>query len=367
MKKLLIFLVVAGMIACDCLSQIPIQYVYIDENCEAVLPDYRTKVKVRDNCVVTDTIQYPAPGTVIDFANGIINVQIDAIDGSDNVGSIDFDVMAIDTIKPVITFDSLLSCIEWEDQSMLLRTYHNNVGKQMHNASLGPDSVLMYSYLNDTSTWEPNPWKDDSTFETKGMVMRWEPGFNATTVGSFIDPDRYMVANLDSNNMKDLGIWPLHTVLIGVEPMPLVMDVAGASDNLDWLTQEIGGPVFKYVDKPWNLDDMYASERYGVFKYKIPTGEGTFVVDLHFCEIYWNEVGKRVFDVNLQGERVLTNFDILTEVAPWTPLIKTFTVKVEWGGFLEIDFPIAAIDYAKLSGIEIRKVNGLQANLSNIN
>jgi hypothetical protein len=357
MKKLIGFLIVAGVVACNCMSQIPMQYVYIDENCEAILPDYRSKVRIRDNCVVTDTLQYPAPGTLIDFVSGIINVQIDAIDGSQNVGSIDFDVMALDTTPPVIEYDSLSSCIEWEDQSILLKMYHNNIGKLMHAAAQGPDSILTQSLLRDTSYWEPNPWLDaDSTFDTNGMVVRWEPGFDGTSVGSFIDHDKYMLANIDSNHLKTLGIWPVMTVIIGVEQMPLTMDIAGPTDNTAWLTQEFGGPVYKFVEKPWNLNDMYASERFGIFRYKIPTGEGTFKVDLHFCEIYWKNSGERVFDVNIQGKRVLTNFDIVAEVGPWVPLVKTFTTTVEWAGFLEIDFPIALVNYAKLSGITITKI-----------
>ena len=66
MKKILFLLSTILLSSCTCmLSQIPAQYIYVGENCEAVLPDYLTKVTATDNCSLASLIQIPEAGTVL--------------------------------------------------------------------------------------------------------------------------------------------------------------------------------------------------------------------------------------------------------------------------------------------------------------
>lgn len=103
MKKLL-FLSLILFSSCKCLiSQVPPQYVYIGENCSAILPDYTTKVHATDNCVLASLVQTPAPGTILTLM--INDVVIKATDNSGNSSQISFGVILIDTIPPIITVD----------------------------------------------------------------------------------------------------------------------------------------------------------------------------------------------------------------------------------------------------------------------
>ena len=76
------------MMACKCIGQLPIQVLPVDENCSAILPDYREQITVRDNCVVTSIIQSPLPGTIMDADNPYVLVTIVATDVSNNSSSI---------------------------------------------------------------------------------------------------------------------------------------------------------------------------------------------------------------------------------------------------------------------------------------
>lgn len=96
-------------IGCNCLSQIPPQYIYIDEDCKAVLPDYRDFFEFSDNCAVKDTIQLPAPGTPLTIIlNPISTVEIVIRDYSNNTDFVQFDVILVDTIPPIITPKTML-------------------------------------------------------------------------------------------------------------------------------------------------------------------------------------------------------------------------------------------------------------------
>ncbi len=115
MRKFIVLLaLVAFASSCKCLiAQIPPQYIYVGENCEALLPDYLPMVTVTDNCEVKSVTQEPVAGTVLNANNQQVFVTIRAIDVFDNVAEMTFSVKAIDTIPPVITPNEELLVDNW--------------------------------------------------------------------------------------------------------------------------------------------------------------------------------------------------------------------------------------------------------------
>jgi hypothetical protein len=79
---------------------------------------------------------------------------------------------------------------------------------------------------------------------------------------------------------------------------------------------------------------LYRSARaglYGDFSYNIPVPNGSYTVTLKMAEIQYSGKGERVFNVSINGSQVLSNFDILANVAPLTPLSQQFPVTVSNG------------------------------------
>lgn len=108
MKKIAILLGFVAMYSCTCqiaVSQVPPQYLLVDENCQAILPDYTTDeyITVTDNCGVKSKVQTPAPGYILDAANKTVEVTIRATDNFDNFSEIKFMVTAKDEQPPVIS------------------------------------------------------------------------------------------------------------------------------------------------------------------------------------------------------------------------------------------------------------------------
>lgn len=76
------------------------QTVYIEENCEAVVPDFLSQINVTDACTEGLNItQVPQAGTFITTGTA---VTITAIDKSGNENSCSFDLEVEDNIKPVV-------------------------------------------------------------------------------------------------------------------------------------------------------------------------------------------------------------------------------------------------------------------------
>ncbi len=111
----------------------------------------------------------------------------------------------------------------------------------------------------------------------------------------------------------------------------------------------IAGTVF---DELYQLE-MYVPEEGSPLRLDFPVPNGDYVVHLHFVD--WTDwtsgVGERVFDVDLQGERVLDDFDIVVEVGKNAALIKSFDVSVS-GGSIELTIT-NNVFFAEIAAVEI--------------
>lgn len=102
---------------------------------------------------------------------------------------------------------------------------------------------------------------------------------------------------------------------------------------------------------------LYNAERYGAagagFSYAIPVPNGDYVVHLGFAETYLQAAGQRLFDVSINGAKVLAAFDIFTAAGGMNrAVIESFPVTVSTGQ-LELSFAAGAIQNPKIDAIEI--------------
>jgi hypothetical protein len=90
---------------------------------------------------------------------------------------------------------------------------------------------------------------------------------------------------------------------------------------------------------------------YGNFSYFIPAPAGDYTVNLYFAELQVDFPGQRVFNVAINGQAALNNYDILAEVSPLVMTKKSFSAassKV----VIQIDFT-GVTRFATVSAIEI--------------
>lgn len=86
--------------------------------------------------------------------------------------------------------------------------------------------------------------------------------------------------------------------------------------------------------------------------YRMKVPNGSYTVKLHFAEMAKAAAGQRVFNVAMEGASELQSFDILSEVARDTALVKSFTVNVT-DGVVDIDFTRGGVDVPTINGIEV--------------
>ncbi|NJB86504.1 hypothetical protein GGR26_002272 [Lewinella marina] len=98
-------------------------------------------------------------------------------------------------------------------------------------------------------------------------------------------------------------------------------------------------------------------------RYYFPMEAGEYRVRLHFAETYWGAPGggsggpgSRVFDVVIEGNRVLNNYDIAAEVGSGQPVVKEFTVNNSDGNFfmyVDARSTSGGVNQPLISGFEV--------------
>jgi hypothetical protein len=102
-------------------------------------------------------------------------------------------------------------------------------------------------------------------------------------------------------------------------------------------------------------EKIYLSERNasnGPFRYNIPASNaGFYKLHLHFAELYFQNKGRRIFDVSAEGSKIIQDMDIIGIAPAYNAIVQTYYIEVK-DGALTLAFTSSAY-YAKISAIEV--------------
>jgi hypothetical protein len=130
------------------------------------------------------------------------------------------------------------------------------------------------------------------------------------------------------NGVDNAIEWLLKQTKSYVKPtLPTKYKITSATKPIDdWITDNnyLKGD-FNYTDTMvlWGAkriientteQEVYQCEKFGSpLNYTFPLQNGQYEVKLHFAELWFRDPDLRIFNVDIQGSRVLTNFDIFKE------------------------------------------------------
>ena len=219
---------------------------------------------------------------------------------------------------------------------------------------------------------------------SKDLAESWITSINPTN-GNLISGDQQSVTiTIDRNGLSSGGYQENITVLsnggyasvdlqMTVEtPLQYIKRVNCGSDE-DYLDQRgliwnadkpyfsgswgyIHGNTYQTIDPIADTDNdkLYQSERWDMSEYCFDVSNGFYELTLHFAEIYFKAPRLRVFQVDVEGDRFLSMFDIYKEAGHDRALIKTSIIKVT-DSQLNIYFT-PGIEFPKISAIEIKSI-----------
>jgi hypothetical protein len=118
-----------------------------------------------------------------------------------------------------------------------------------------------------------------------------------------------------------------------------------------------------------SAQSLYQRERYstssGGFRYLFDCPAGIYETTFLEAETYWTSAGQRVFHAYIEGQQVLTNFDIIVAAGGKNlPASRVFTNTVA-DAQLEILFT-PVVDNARISGIQARKIGDVFSDTDGI-
>ncbi|HEY40913.1 MAG TPA: hypothetical protein G4O18_03535 [Dehalococcoidia bacterium] len=235
------------------------------------------------------------------------------------------------------------------------------------NKSVGVGQTLQFTISatdadGDTLTYSATGLPTGATFTPATRTFSWTP--TSSQVGTYPNI-RFTVSDGFLTDYEDITI----TVTIP-SSLPLRVNAGGELyTDSEWNTWQADQA---YTSGSWGFygtdhdtdrgtshsisgtvdDRIYQTERWGLSGYRFDLGNGTYNVILHFAETYRTGPGQRVFDVSIEGQLVLNDFDIYSEVGYSTALEKVFNNIFVQDGQLNIDFT-TYIEQPEINGIEI--------------
>ncbi len=106
-----------------------------------------------------------------------------------------------------------------------------------------------------------------------------------------------------------------------------------------------------------DAEALYQSERYGAFQYQFAVPNGTYQLRLKFAELYFTGPGQRIFNVLINGQTALSNFDVFAQAGGAFRAVDRELPVTTSNGQIVIQFsPLT--DNPQISAIEIVPQNG---------
>jgi hypothetical protein len=121
-----------------------------------------------------------------------------------------------------------------------------------------------------------------------------------------------------------------------------------------------GGNVAAFPNNPMadtEDDPLYQTVRWDVSAYRLKVPNGKYTVTLQFSEPHYNEAGKRVFGVKLQGKTVIDKLDIFAKVGRNRALDYKFDDVKVTNGLLDIHF-VKVVEFPCIAAIAVQGQGG---------
>ena len=248
------------------------------------------------------------------------------------------------------------------------------ISSPTNNATITSNLVISGTASDNVAVQKVEIGLDNHPWQMASGTTAWSYSLNAS---NFLNgPHTLAVRVTDTAN---LSITNTVTVRFFTVPDGYVQRLSGGNpanvlncDSNVWLADQaysfggfgyVGGAAGVLANSVTGIcasaQSLYQRERYstssGGFYYQFDCPIGIYETTLLEAETYWSGAGQRVFNAFIQGQQVLTNFDIFVAAGGKNlPLTRLFTNAVT-NAQLQVAF-VPVVDNARISGVQVRKI-----------
>ena len=306
----------------------------------------------QDRMTFTPTTPFPTLTMItVNVTNGIDTVSGNAMFGGYELKFRTGTNTIADTTPPSVSIQSPTNDSVITGNLIISGTANDNVALQRievrldNNAWQTATGTTSWSYALNSSNFLNGPHVlAVRAIDTSGLSHT-----NSVNVRFFNVPGNYLqrLAAGNTNNLPycDSSIWPRDQLYI--------------FGSFGYTNGAMGNVANTVTGICTSAQSLYQRERFsttsGGFRYQFDCPAGVYETTLLESETYWSAPGQRVFNVFIQGQQVLTNFDILVAAGGRNlPLTRVFTNTVDNAQLQVLFTPV--VDNARLSGIQVRKI-----------
>jgi len=230
------------------------------------------------------------------------------------------------------------------------------------------ESLYFTAYSSDSGY---ELWKIDDGQSTTTRLTDLNPGTGSSTPsGIIVVQGKLYFAADDGSGVRKLWMYDPNPV----SPATILRVNAGGAAYTATTGKVFsadgsftGGTSYSVSSEIANTADqgLYQSERYGNFSYNLPLPSGSYQVTLHFAELWWGTpqagtggVGSRKFNVDAEGQRKLSEYDIFARAGGALRAVQESFVVSVTDGVLNLSFANGSADQAQVSAIEVVPATG---------
>src|SRR5258706_8115860 len=205
-----------------------------------------------------------------------------------------------------------------------------------------------YSQNNSNPSWSPDGTKMFITSYRNGETQAFRINSDGTNTVQLTQ------INANSPSLRPVAVAPALVTAINVGGDVQVSfsadtDFSGGTSYSSSNTVDMSG-----VSNP-APEAVYQTVRYGNFTYTLPglTANANYTLRLHFNELYWTSAGSRVFNVSVNSQSALTNYDIFAASGGANKaIVEQIPTTADTNGNIAVQFTTVT-DNAMVNGIEL--------------
>lgn len=233
------------------------------------------------------------------------------------------------------------------------KTWRDGTGLIQENGTFRPAMTWLMNYLSSATSSSPSSVPSSSRSSQSSAVF-----FSSSSLSSSSLPSSSNSSRLSSSSSSSSSIISTRPELV------VAINSGGAKVNYSGVEYQAdrfntGGTANSTTDNISNVaeGDLFKSELYGTFGYEIPVTNSTYSIELHFAEIYHTTVGKRLFNVSVEGKQEMSQVDLYSLIGADAAYTYTVNNVQVTDGKLNIDLA-TLVDNATLAGFAIYSSTG---------
>ena len=232
-------------------------------------------------------------------------------------------------------------------------TWRDGTGLIQQNGTFRPAMTWLMNYLATTNPSSQSSVPSSSRSSQSSAVI------SSSSSSVIVLPSSSSSSRLSSSSSSSSS-----SIISTTPTLVYAINSGGAKVNYNGVEYQAdrfntGGTVSTTTDNISNVAEgaLFQSELYGTFGYAIPVTNSTYSVELHFAEIYHTTVGKRLFNVSVEGKQEMSQVDLYSLIGADAAYTYTVNNVQVTDGKLNIDLTTLT-DNATLAGFAIYSTTG---------